>query len=237
VRSTTQRCWPSLLLSSTPHRAMRTLIPRQCRYRRQRGVVVALVSVQLLGPTARPAREMAAAADRRVGVEQRLEHLGVVGVGGREQHVQRQPVAIDQQVVLGAGFAPVSGPGAGQLVPFSRILTPRRCSLATSPARRRRRARRPPVGAAGPTPGRACQARSRRQTVCPEPAPSCGGRPRQRQPVLSTIKMPSSAARSSMQGQPPAPRAGGWGGISGSSKSHNRSSTNRYCLDLATSSD
>jgi hypothetical protein len=41
-----------------------------------------------------------------------------MGAGCREQHVQRQPVVVDEQVVLRAGFAPVSGVRAGQLAPL-----------------------------------------------------------------------------------------------------------------------
>jgi hypothetical protein len=58
----------------------------------------------------------------------------------------------------------------------------------------------------------ACQARNLRQAVCPEPAPSCEGRSRHRQPVLSTNRMASSAARSSIGGRPPGPRSGGAAG-------------------------
>jgi hypothetical protein len=35
-----------------------------------------------------------------------------------DEHVQRQAVVVDEQVVLGAGFAPVSGVRAGQLAPL-----------------------------------------------------------------------------------------------------------------------
>jgi hypothetical protein len=67
--------------------------------------------------------------------------------------------------------------------------------------------------------------------------PSWDCRSCQRHPVLSTNKMPSSAARSSIGGRPSGPRAGGRGGSSGSSSSHNRSSTNRCFLGVATISD
>lgn len=48
-------------------------------------IVIALVGVQLVGSASGPARASAAAAHGGVGVQQRLEHLAVVGVG-RGQH-------------------------------------------------------------------------------------------------------------------------------------------------------
>jgi hypothetical protein len=82
------------------------------------GIVVALVGVQLLGSAARSSGSVAMPADAGDGVEQRLEQLAVVGVGRREKHVERQPLVINQQVVLGAGFAPVNRVRAGQLAPL-----------------------------------------------------------------------------------------------------------------------
>src|SRR4051812_6008587 len=74
--------------------------------------------MQLRGPAPWSTRLMKAPANGGVGVEQRLEELRVVGVRRREQHVQRESVRVDQQVVLRAGFAPVSGVRAGQLAPL-----------------------------------------------------------------------------------------------------------------------
>jgi hypothetical protein len=78
-----------------------------------------------------------------------------------------------------------------------------------------------------------CQARLR-QAVCPEPHPSSGGRSRHRQPVRSTNRMPSSAARSSIRGRPPGPRGRGRAGSSGQISSQSRSSTSRRCLGVTT---
>jgi hypothetical protein len=76
----------------------------------------------------------------------------------------------------------------------------------------------------------------------PQPSPDgvsgavaeLGGRSRQRQPVCSTNKMPSSAARSSTRGRPPGPRGAGRGVSRGSISSQSRSSTTRCCVVLAT---
>jgi len=72
-----------------------------------------------------------------------------------------------------------------------------------------------------------CHSLSRRQAVCPEPHPSCGGRSRQRQPVIRTNMIPSRANRSGIRGRPPGARPTGGGGISGSSSAQSRSSTSR----------
>jgi hypothetical protein len=46
-----------------------------------------------------------------------------VPVRAGDQHVERQPVRVDEQVVLAAGLAPVGGVGAGQCTPlFARTL-------------------------------------------------------------------------------------------------------------------
>ena len=71
----------------------------------------------------------------------------------------------------------------------SSLLAPRRrrsnssCNLSQTPA--------------------SCQSRSRRQQVMPEPQPSSGGKSSHAMPVLSTNRIPLSAARSEMRGRPP----------------------------------
>ncbi len=59
----------------------------------------------------------------------------------------------------------------------------------------------------------------------PGSAASSAGRSRHRQPVLSTNRIPSNAARSGTRGRPPGPRAGFGGVISGSTRAHSSSST------------
>ncbi len=86
------------------------------------GVVVALVAVQL-GRSA-PGVAAAAALDRRHRVQQWFDEHAVMPVGRRDQHVERQPVGVDEQVVLAAGLAPIGRVGPGQLTPlFARTLT------------------------------------------------------------------------------------------------------------------
>lgn len=69
----------------------------------------------------------------------------------------------------------------------------------------------------------ACQSRSRRQHVTPEPQPISAGRSRQRSPVLRTNKMPVSAARFETGRRPGFfSRRGLDGGSNGSISVHNR---------------
>jgi hypothetical protein len=79
--------------------------------------VVALIRVQLGRPLARPTRPAPWPDDRRDRVHDLFEQQRVVGVGGRQPDRQRQAAAVDQQVVLGAGLAPVDRVRANQLPP------------------------------------------------------------------------------------------------------------------------
>lgn len=121
-----------------------------------------------------------------------------MGAGCREQHMQRQPVVVDEQVVLRAGFAPVSGVRAGQLAPlFARTDTASMLARDQSKTSAWASSSSTRCCSRSHTPA-ACQARSRRQAACPEPSPGWDGRSRQRHPVLSTNKMPRA---------PPGPRS------------------------------
>ena len=70
----------------------------------------------------------------------------------------------------------------------------------------------------------ACQSRSRRQQVMPEPQPISLGSIAQGMPVRSTKTMPSSALRSSTGGRPPFGR-GGRSGSSGATSAQSASET------------
>ncbi len=60
----------------------------------------------------------ATALDRRHRVLDRLDEHAVVPVRRRDQHVERQSVRVDEQMVLAAGLTPVGRVRAGQLNPF-----------------------------------------------------------------------------------------------------------------------
>jgi hypothetical protein len=77
-------------------------------------VVVAFVGVELgRAPTWSP-EPSPWADDRRDGVDQLLQELRVVGVGGRQPDRQRDPGGVDQQVVLGSWLAAVDRIRANQ---------------------------------------------------------------------------------------------------------------------------
>lgn len=189
------------------------------------GVVVALVGVHLLRVPSGPAGVVTSAADGGAGDEQRLDIFESRVLSAESSTCSGNPLRstsrwyFEPGLLRSAGLAPISSPpffartdteptlarGQSKTSASESSSSTRRCSRSHTPE--------------------ACNARSRRQAVCPEPQPSAGGRSRQRQPVLRTNKMPSSTARSSIGGRPPRPRAG----INGPSYSHRLSSTNRCC--------
>jgi hypothetical protein len=80
-------------------------------------IVVALVGVELGRALTGPTRPTPRADDRRDGVDQRFQELGVVGVGGRQAHRQREAAGGGHQVVLGSWLAPVDRIRASQFPP------------------------------------------------------------------------------------------------------------------------
>ena len=166
----------------------------------------------------------ARANDRRDGIDER-EQLGrVVSVGRREVNGQGDAVAVDDQVVLGAGLTAVDRVRAGRLAPLLartlRLSTLARLQLtaASSPNQLSK------VSCSRRKTPASCQSRSRRQQVVPLPQPSSVGSSRQGQPVRRTKMMPSSAARSGKRGRPPL-GLGGSRGSSGSIASQRSSGT------------
>src|SRR5215212_7649684 len=171
--------------------------------------VVSLVGVQLLGAFARASTMRL--ANRFDGVYGLLQHLGVVDVGSRVDHRQRDAPSIYHNMALRALLSLIrriragllAPPGAGTLAESNDALCqsissafPRRsrsswCSLSHTPA--------------------SFHSLRRRQQVIPEPQPISWGSISQGMPLFSTNSMPVSAARSSTRGLPPlglgAPRA------------------------------
>jgi hypothetical protein len=132
--------------------------PTTPQVRTVRAAVVCLVGVDLARPGAPTARRR---TDRRDVVEDRLEHDGVVDVGGGDGRGQRQPTTVADQVELAPGLATIDGICA-HLVPHA---WPARSWCphwpATSPAG--------PAHPAGPGPRDA-----RRRTRRPSPTPLGG---------------------------------------------------------------
>jgi hypothetical protein len=184
-------------------------------------VIVPFIGVQLARPLPRPP---GALPDRRHGIEQRLEKAAVVDVRGAEQERERDAARVDQDVTFRAGLAAVGRVRADAFAPFlagKEALSSEQRPKSTAFARPSRsssaRWSRSKTFAA-------CQSRSRRQQVMPEPQPIALGRLAHGMPVRSTKTMPSSALRSSTGGRPPFGR-GGRSGSRGAINAHSASGT------------
>ena len=173
--------------------------------------VVGLVGMELGRALLRTPGSPTRPDDGRDAVNECYQLGRIVGVGRGEADCQRDAVAIDHQVVLGARLAPVDRVRAGLLAP-----------LLARTLRLSRLARPQSMAASSPnqfssvscsrcqTPA-CCQSRSRRQQVVPLPQPSSLASNRQGQPVRRTKMMPPRAARSGSRGRPPFGLGGSWG--------------------------
>jgi hypothetical protein len=144
-------------------------------------VVVALIAMELGRSPSRPTRPAPPADDRRDGVHQLLQQLGVVGVGRRQPNRQRDAAGIDQQVVLGSWLTAVDRVCANEVPPTPRPAHSRcRWRPATSQPDRRRRASPAADGAAAPTPrpvaSRAAAASRSRRCRSQAPLPAAAAR-------------------------------------------------------------
>jgi hypothetical protein len=185
------------------------------------GKVISLVRMKLAGPPARPA---AALADRWDGINYALEKLTVVGVRRAEREREGDAVRVGEDVALCPWPAPVRRVGPGLFTPlFAGMLAlsnaARLQSMALARPKRSSRTwcRRSQIPAC-------CQSRKRRQHVIPEPQPISAGSNSQGMPLLSTNKMPVSAARWEISGRPPL-GFGRSGGIRGAISAHSSSDT------------
>ncbi len=190
-------------------------------------VVVAFVGVELFWSMPWPSPW---SGDGRHGVDGLFKHLGVVHVGGREHGGQGQAAALYHKVALRARAAAIDRIRAGFFAPFCAGIE-QESSAARLQSRRSASASRwsSTQCKTSHTPC-ACQSRSRRQHVMPEPHPISGGSSSHGVPVRSTKTMPVSTARSGMRGLPPRGR-GGAGGRIGSTSSQSLSLTNDLAID------
>lgn len=82
---------------------------------------------------AAPGSTAADALDRGNVVQHGLDEHGIVAVRAGDLHMQREPVAVSQDVVLGAEFPAVRGVGSSEIAPFfARTLTASRHVLDQS---------------------------------------------------------------------------------------------------------
>jgi hypothetical protein len=147
--------------------------------------------VQFGGPLARPADAL---ADRRDGVDHALEALAVVDVRRAEREREGDAARVGEDVALGAGPAPVRRAGARLFAPlFAGTLALSRAARLQSMALARPRRLSRTWCRRSQTPA-CCHSRRRRQHVIPEPQPISAGSISQGMPLLSTNRMPVSAA-------------------------------------------
>ena len=192
--------------------------------------VVALVGMEL-GRS--PRRSADAVADRRHGIDQLFEEAAVVDVCRGQPESERDALGIGDEVALGACSAAIGRVGAGLLAPLlagTEALSTQARLQSMAPARPKRSSRTRCSLVQTPA---ACQSRSRRQQVIPEPQPISWGSISQGMPLFSTKMMPLSAARFGIGGRPPF-GLGRSGGNSGSISIHNSSGTRGLAMPART---
>lgn len=192
--------------------------------------VVPFVSVHLvrLSPRSAPS-----SLDMRNGINQHLQRLCVRNISARASYREGNSRSADHKMALRAWFALIRRIRPDCLAPFLArtvaesseardqsispisfsLLSNVRCNFSHTPAD--------------------CQSRRRRQQVMPLPQPISWGSISHCKPVLSTNKMPVSAARLEMRGRPPL-GFGGSGGKSGSIISHNSSVSSGFAIPYFT---
>ena len=191
--------------------------------------IVALVGMQLGRPLPWSAVRSLDRCDR---FDQFFEDDRVVDIGRGEPDREWDALAVDHEVPFRPRFATVGRIGADRLVRsaplFAGILEASRLardqSMVSAFPNRSSTAR----WSRCHTPA-CCHSRSRRQQVTPLPQPSSWGRYSQGSPVLSTKRMPVSAARSGIRGRPPL-GLGSSGGSSGAMTSQSASLTSGLAM-------
>jgi hypothetical protein len=171
-----------------------------------------------------PAGPSPTLAHRRHGIDQDFEEAAVVDVCRAEAEGERDAPSVGDEVALGAGPAAIGWIGTGLLAPLlagTDALSTQARLQSMAPARPRRSSRT--RCSLSHTPA-ACQSRSRRQHVIPDPQPISCGSISHGKPLFKTNTMPVSAARCGTGGRPPFD-LGRSGGSSGSIRLHNSSET------------
>lgn len=185
--------------------------------------VIATVGVDDFRFLKRPA---AHAADRWNGVYQGQQLGDVVTIRAGQDHADGNAIGVYEDVMLGTWSRAIRGVRA-RFSPAPTARTDEESTAAreksSSPASRNFASRSSCSRFHTPA---FCQSRNRRQQVEPEPNPNLVDRSRQRIPVLSTNKMPFSAARFATGKRPGYFLRRGFGaGSNGSISAHNSSST------------
>lgn len=192
------------------------------------GEIISLVRMKLGRAATWPAGTLADGLD---GIDRGFQHPAVVDVGGGQGHGERNTVGVDDDVALGARLAPVRRVRACADAPlFAGTLAlssaARLQSIALALPKRSSRT----WCSFSQTPA-ACQSRSRRQQVMPEPQPISRGSISHGMPLFRTNRMPVRAARSSTGGRPPFGR-GGRDGKSGATTAQSSSLTRGFAMPI-----
>jgi hypothetical protein len=187
------------------------------------GGMVGLVAAELArAPAPRPAP----GADGRDCLDQRLQRVAVVDVGGRGGNGQRDALRLGQYVQLAARLAAVDGIRAGQRPPFfartdaaSTITDVQSSSPRAPSSSSTARCSRRHSPALVHCPNRRCAVWNG--------TPNDGGRSRQAHPLVRTYTIAVNTARSSSGAVPPPCGRGRNFGINGSASAHSSSGTSR----------
>ncbi len=191
------------------------------------GTAVGAIALHDLRPLARTTD---LAPHRGDGGNERLEWAAVMDVGRRHERAQRQALGIGAKMMFAARFAAVGRVGPGLKPPkTARTLlestTARDQSIRSAACNRRSSS----WWSFFQTPA-FCQSRKRRQQVMPLPHPNSCGRSCHAMPLLSTNRMPVSAARSGTRWRPGNLARRFFFGSSGWMISHNESVTNGFAI-------
>jgi hypothetical protein len=185
-------------------------------------VVVGAVAGNSIRPPTRPADF---AADRRDAVKERDQLRAVVAVAAGERPRERDPTALDEEVMLGAVSGSINRARARRGAPLfacTWLASTTARDHSISPAARKRASNSSCSRSQTPA---FCHSSKRRQQVTPEPKPSSLGRCVHEIPVCSTNRIPCSASRSGSRLRPGYRKRRSFPGSSGSTNSHNSSET------------
>lgn len=191
--------------------------------------VVGAIAVDRVRSAARRTRF---STHRRNRIDQWKQLRPVVCIGARQDGRERDAVAVADDVVFRALLAAIRRIGSGFFAP------PTARTLALSTTARDQSIRLAACSRASSTScsrchtPAACQSRSRRQQVIPQPQPISCGRNSHGMPVRSTNRMPVNVARLSTGGRPPL----GWGrggGKSGATAAQRSSVTNGCAIAMS----
>jgi len=192
-----------------------------------RAAAVSTIALHQVGPLPRPTSFASHRGNRQ---QQRLELPTVMQVGGGDLGAQWNALGIGAKMMFAARFAAVCRVGP-RLKPPKTARTLLESTTARDQSRRSARCSwwSNSRWSFSHTPSR-CQSRSRRQQVMPLPQPSSSGRSCQAMPLLSTNRIPVSAARSEIGLRPGYFLRRAFFGIKGWMINHNESSRSGFAI-------